>query len=101
MSDLPYPERHAREVCNAGRWVYVPGVTLGSVKAARMLNMSRVTLLKYADAMGLTVIRDASMRRYFLVSELLRVRQEMESVGRRDVEKSVRGKRHELLEKRR
>ena len=66
-----------------------------------MLNMSRVTLLKYADDMGLTVIRDAAMRRHFLVSELLKVKQEMESVSRRDVERSVRGKRHELLEKRR
>lgn len=94
-----YPDRHANDVFNAPLWVFVPGVSLGSVKAARMLGMSRVRLLNCSDSLGLTVFRDVSERRHYLITQLKKVKDQLGNVTVEDVRSKMKGKSDALLEK--
>ena len=75
----------------------MPGVSVGSVKAAKMFGMDRLTFLRYVDDLGLTVIRDSNYKRYFLLTELARLKERIASLNVEDVRRSKRGGKHELI----
>ena len=87
-----YPLYHENDV-----WLDIPEfvfsmkrIVLGTKNAAKFLGTSHMSLLKYADDLGLTVIRrPGSSRRYFLVSELTELREAMSSVTLDDLEKGI------------
>ncbi len=94
---LPYPRWHKKDVYNPPRWVFMPGVSVGSIRAAKMLRMDRVTFLRYVDHLGLTVYRDSSYKRYFLLTELVKIKERIASLDAEDVRRSRRGGNHELI----
>lgn len=85
-----YPSYHQNDL-----WDDIPdfifsikSITLGTVNAAKFLGMSHMSLLKHADALGLTVIRrPGNSWRYFLVSELTELKEAMSSVTLDDLKK--------------
>lgn len=97
-----YPRRFRREVWDPPAWVFAPGVTLSSGRAAKFLgigkNGNRHILIKHADNYGLTVIRRGRDKRtYFLMSELKALKREMGEVTLRDVMRARKGDRHAVL----
>jgi len=92
-----YPQWHENDVFNAPRWVFMQGVSVGSVKAARMLGMCRVTFLNYSDSLGLVVYRDTYHRRYYLISQLQEVKDQLGNVTAEDVTSRMEGGSHALL----
>ena len=85
-----YPSYHENDI-----WEDIPdyvfrlqSISLGTVNAAKFLGMSHMSLLKYADDLGLTVLRrPGNSRRYFLVSELKELKEAMNGVTLDDLRK--------------
>lgn len=92
-----YPQWHVNDVFNAPRWVFMQGVSVGSVKAARMLGMCRVTFLNYSDSLGLTVYRDRYHRRFYLLTQLEDVKEQLGKVRAEDVTSRMKGGSDALL----
>jgi len=86
-----WPLIHENDVLNPPRWCFLPGMSMLSTPAARYLGISRPTLVRHADAYGLSVLREPiTARRFFLVSELRELKRQMEeaSIGDLMVEES-------------
>lgn len=97
-----YPRRFRRELWDPPAWVFAPGVTLSSGRAAKFLGIgktgNRHILIKRADDYGLTVIRRGSDKRiYFLMSELIRLKDERGKVTAGDVMSAMKGDQHAVL----
>lgn len=91
MSEPYYPSFHEKEVYNVPEVFFNNGATLGTYNAAKYLGITYSALLRHADSFGLTVLRrQAGSRswRYFLVSELSRLKNIMGTLSREDVIKA-------------
>lgn len=81
----PYPIHHENDKWGAPDVFFVPGVSLSSGRAAAFLGVSRHTLIRYADELGLTVLRKPyTFHRYFLVSELKHLREVIDTLSTDD-----------------
>ena len=89
-----YPIHHENDEWHAPDVFFVPGVSLSSGKAAAFLGVSRHTLIRYADELELTVLRRSyTAYRYFLVSELKQLREEINTLSKDDaLDPKVTGK---------
>jgi len=92
-----YPRWHENDLFNAPRWVFMRGISVGSVKAAKMLGMCRVTFLNYSDTLGLIVYRDRYHRRFYLLRQLQDVKDQLGNVTADDVSARMKGGSHALL----
>jgi DNA-binding MurR/RpiR family transcriptional regulator len=71
-----YPDYHENEVWDPPEWVFSSVYTMTPREAARELGMSRPTLLKYSDALGLTVYRNWNRWRYYSRHEIMQLKKE-------------------------
>lgn len=100
MSDLckhgkVVPLSFKKEVHNAADWVFLTCTSMGVPKAARYLGIGYHCLLKNVDRFGLTVVyrnrggKSGRVDKYFLVSELKRLKEKIESLSFEDALKSA------------
>lgn len=95
-----YPRRHTNDLYNAPPWVFLPSISVGSPKAAEMLNISRNRFLRLVDSLGLTVLRDPRERRYFLLTEIQDLKEALAHVTVADVMKHLKGNGNAIVKKR-
>ncbi len=73
---MDYPEYHQNEVWDVPEWIFSSLYTMPPKEAARELGISRPTLVKYSDALGLTVYRNWNRWRYYSRREIMELKQE-------------------------
>lgn len=71
-----YPDYHVNEVWDAPDWIFSSLYTVTPKEAARELGVSRPTLLKYSDALELTVYRNWNRWRYYSRHEIMKLKEE-------------------------
>ena len=71
-----YPDYHVNEVWDAPDWIFSSLYTMNPKEAARELGVSRPTLLKYSDALELTVYRNWNRWRYYSRHEIMKLKEE-------------------------
>ncbi len=81
-----YPDYHVNEVWDAPDWIFSSVFTMTPKGAARELRVSRPTLLKYSDALGLTVYRNWNRWRYYSRNEIMKLK---EKVRERSLEEII------------
>lgn len=71
-----YPEYHQNEVWDVPQWVFSSVYTMTPKEAARELGVSRPTLIKYSDELGLTVYRNWNRWRFYSRHEIMQLKKE-------------------------
>lgn len=71
-----YPQYHKNEVWDAPDWIFSSLYTMTPKEAAMELGVSRPTLVKYTDELGLTVYRNWNRWRYYSRQEIMELKKE-------------------------
>ena len=94
MATKPYPIHHENEIWTAPAELFAKGISLTGKNAAEFLGISKDTLLFHADDLGLTVLRKPPKGwRYFLMSELSRAKERIDTLSLDDLTRSRGGRR--------
>ena len=82
-----YPQYHKNEVWDPPDWVFSSVYTMTPKEAARELGISRPTLVRYTDELGLTVYRNWNRWRYYSRQEIMELKEEARSKSIQEVMK--------------
>ena len=90
MGTKYWPVEHRRDVWDAPAAALNPLTTMSSGEAARELGLTRYSLLRYVDALGLTIYRMPTKRRRFSRKEIIDLKDRVGGISVDDIIRAQR-----------